>query len=65
MSSSYFFEDLRVGQTAMLSKTITEADILMYSVVSMDTLIRSISTRRRRVARGSVAVSRTECCRPA
>lgn len=37
MSTGYFFEDLTVGQTASLSKTITEADILMYSAVSMDT----------------------------
>jgi 3-hydroxybutyryl-CoA dehydratase len=34
---AYFFEDLFVGQTAQLSKTITEADILMYSAVSLDT----------------------------
>lgn len=33
----YFFEDLFIGQTADLSKTITEADIVMYSAVSMDT----------------------------
>jgi 3-hydroxybutyryl-CoA dehydratase len=32
-----FFEDLEVGQSASLAKTITEADILMYSAVSMDT----------------------------
>jgi len=37
MSNGYAFEDLRIGQTASLSKTITEADILMYSAVSMDT----------------------------
>ena len=37
MTSGYCFEDLRVGQTATLSKTITEADILMYSAVSLDT----------------------------
>lgn len=37
MSTGYFFEDLHVGQTAGLAKTITEADILMYSAVSMDT----------------------------
>ncbi|MEA2739599.1 MAG: 3-hydroxybutyryl-CoA dehydratase [Acetobacteraceae bacterium] len=36
-SSGYFFEDLLVGQTATLSKTITEADIQMYSVVCLDT----------------------------
>ena len=37
MTSGYFFEDLHVGQMATLSKTITDADILMYSVVSLDT----------------------------
>jgi 3-hydroxybutyryl-CoA dehydratase len=37
MSTGIFFEDLHVGQSASLAKTITEADILMYSAVSMDT----------------------------
>ena len=37
MSNLYFFEDLHIGQSAALSKTITEADILMYAAVSMDT----------------------------
>ena len=37
MISGYCFEDLHVGQTATLSKTITEADILMYSAISLDT----------------------------
>ena len=37
MNSGTFFEDLQVGQTASLGKTITEADILMYAAVSMDT----------------------------
>ncbi|HVC61729.1 MAG TPA: MaoC family dehydratase [Acetobacteraceae bacterium] len=37
MTTGHFFEDLRVGQTASLAKTITEADILMYAAVSMDT----------------------------
>ena len=37
MANGYFFEDLRIGQTATLSKTITDADILMYSAVSLDT----------------------------
>jgi 3-hydroxybutyryl-CoA dehydratase len=32
-----FFEDLQVGQTASLGKTITEADILMFAAVSLDT----------------------------
>ncbi len=31
------FEDLAVGETASLGKTITEADILMYAAVSTDT----------------------------
>ena len=37
MSNGYSFEDLHIGQTATLSKTITDADIQMYSVVSLDT----------------------------
>jgi 3-hydroxybutyryl-CoA dehydratase len=37
MSNGYFFEDLHVGQTATLSKTITDADVVMYSFVSLDT----------------------------
>lgn len=37
MSETLFFEDLKVGQTARIGKTITEADILMFSAVSMDT----------------------------
>jgi 3-hydroxybutyryl-CoA dehydratase len=37
MTSGYFFEDLHVGQTATLSKTITEEDLQMYSAVSLDT----------------------------
>jgi 3-hydroxybutyryl-CoA dehydratase len=37
MSSGYIFEDLYIGQAATLSKTITDADILMYSAVSLDT----------------------------
>jgi 3-hydroxybutyryl-CoA dehydratase len=37
MADGHFFEDLHVGQSASLSKTITEADILMYSAVSLDT----------------------------
>ncbi len=32
-----FFEDLSVGQTASFAKTITEADILLFSAVSGDT----------------------------
>src|SRR6201995_3276996 len=37
MTTGLFFEDLYIGQTASLSKAITEADVLMYSAVSMDT----------------------------
>jgi 3-hydroxybutyryl-CoA dehydratase len=37
MTAGIFFEDLEVGQSASLAKTITEADILMYAAVSMDT----------------------------
>jgi 3-hydroxybutyryl-CoA dehydratase len=37
MVDGYFFEDLHVGQSASLSKTITEADILLYAAVSLDT----------------------------
>jgi 3-hydroxybutyryl-CoA dehydratase len=31
------FEDMAVGQTARLAKTITEADILLFAAVSLDT----------------------------
>jgi len=37
MTTGIYFEDLRIGQTASLGKTITEADILMYAAVSLDT----------------------------
>src|SRR5689334_20196957 len=37
MTTGYFFEDLQIGQTASLGKTITEADILLYAAVSTDT----------------------------
>ena len=37
MTTGFFFEDLHIGQSASLGKTITEADILMYSAVSLDT----------------------------
>jgi 3-hydroxybutyryl-CoA dehydratase len=33
----YYFEDLKVGMTAVYGKTITEASILMFSGVSGDT----------------------------
>ena len=31
MMQGYFFEDLQIGQTASVGKTITEADILLYA----------------------------------
>lgn len=37
MSTGTFFEDLRVGQSASIGKTISEADILMFTAVSLDT----------------------------
>jgi 3-hydroxybutyryl-CoA dehydratase len=37
MPTGTYFEDLRIGQTASLGKTITDADILMYAAVSLDT----------------------------
>jgi 3-hydroxybutyryl-CoA dehydratase len=37
MSNGHFFEDVSVSQTASLARTTTEADILPYSAISMDT----------------------------
>jgi 3-hydroxybutyryl-CoA dehydratase len=37
MTNGYRFEDLEVGQTASLAKTISEADIVLYSAISLDT----------------------------
>jgi 3-hydroxybutyryl-CoA dehydratase len=37
MPTGFFFEDLRIGQSASLGKTMTEADILLYAAVSTDT----------------------------
>ena len=37
MPEGHFFEDLRIGQSASLGKTITEAGILLYAAVSTDT----------------------------
>ena len=31
------YEDLHIGQTASIGKTVTEADILMFAAVSLDT----------------------------
>ncbi|MBL8696937.1 MAG: MaoC family dehydratase [Alphaproteobacteria bacterium] len=33
----FFFEDLRVGQTAVIARTVTEADIVMFAGISGDT----------------------------
>lgn len=35
--TGHHFEDLQVGMAASVAKTITEADILMFGAVSMDT----------------------------
>ncbi|WP_142847903.1 MaoC family dehydratase [Telmatospirillum sp. J64-1] len=35
--TGYYFEDLSVGQSAVFAKTVTEADILLFSGVSGDT----------------------------
>lgn len=51
MRIGYDYEDLEVGQTASLSKTITEADILMYAAVSLDTNPVHIDAE---AARGSI-----------
>jgi 3-hydroxybutyryl-CoA dehydratase len=37
MTTGHFFEDLAIGQTATIGKTITEADILLYAAISTDT----------------------------
>jgi 3-hydroxybutyryl-CoA dehydratase len=37
MSNGICFEDMEIGQTASIGKTITEADILMFAAVSTDT----------------------------
>jgi 3-hydroxybutyryl-CoA dehydratase len=37
MAEIYFFEDLTVGLTAKFSKTITEADIVLFAAVTGDT----------------------------
>jgi 3-hydroxybutyryl-CoA dehydratase len=37
MTDGHFFEDPFVGQTAALSRKITDVDILMYAAVSMNT----------------------------
>ena len=64
MTDGHFFEDLFIGQTATLSKTITEADIQMYATVSMDTnpihLNEDMARRLRfggRIAHGMLSAS--------
>jgi len=37
MSEGYFIEDLKTGQSASFSKTVTEADIVLFAGVSGDT----------------------------
>ena len=37
MAEIHFFEDLTVGLTAKFSKTITEADIVLFAAVTGDT----------------------------
>ena len=56
MTRGHFFEDLQLGQTDTLSKTITEEDILMYSLVSLDT---------NPIHMDAAATSRMTCCQPA
>lgn len=37
VQTGYFFEDLQVGQTAEYGRTVTEADIVLFSGISGDT----------------------------
>ena len=60
----FAFEDLVVGQTARIGKTITEADILMFAAVSMDTNpvhldaeAAAASVFKQRVAHGMLSAS--------
>jgi 3-hydroxybutyryl-CoA dehydratase len=64
MTTRLFFEDLFIGQTAAMSKTITEADIQMYAAVSLDTnpihLNEAIARQSRyggRIAHGMLSAS--------
>jgi 3-hydroxybutyryl-CoA dehydratase len=64
MTAGLFFEDLEIGQTASVGKTITEADILMFSAISMDTnplhLDAEIATQSRfggRIAHGMLSAA--------
>ncbi len=53
----YFFEDLAVGMTASVAKTISEADIVLYAAVSTDTNPVHIDaeTAERSIFKGRVA----------
>lgn len=61
---SQFFEDLSVGQSASFAKTITEADVLLFSAVSGDTNpvhinaeFAAASVFKERVAHGMLSAS--------
>ena len=58
--NGYDIEDLQVGMTASFSKTITEADIILYSAVSGDTNALHLNGSMP-PARRSRVVSRTAC----
>ena len=58
----YAFEDLQVGQTASMGKTITDADILLFAAVSTDTNpvhlnaeVAAASVFKERVAHGMLS----------
>jgi 3-hydroxybutyryl-CoA dehydratase len=64
MNDGYFLEDLIVGMTASTGKTITEADILLFSAVSTDTNPVHISAEagaaspfKQRIAHGMLSAS--------
>lgn len=56
------FEDMHIGQTASIGKTITEADILLFAAVSLDTNpvhmnaeAAAVSVFKERVAHGMLS----------
>ncbi len=56
------FEDIHIGQTASIGKTITEADILLFAAVSLDTNpvhmnaeAAAVSVFKERVAHGMLS----------
>lgn len=64
MNEGYFLEDLQVGMSASTGKTITEADILLFSAVSTDTNPVHISAEaaaaspfKERIAHGMLTAS--------